>query len=262
MSSSILFVHGMFLNPKSWEHWVPFFEDRDFLCGAPAWPFHEGEPGELRRDIPAGLGRLSLATVVERYAEIVSAEAEPPILIGHSMGGLIVQLLIARGLGSAGVCISSVAPNAMLSFDWSFFKNSVSIMNPLKGNDPYIMTEEGFRESFCNTMTEDEAARAYARYAVHESRNVMRDSVGKAGSLDLDKPHRPLLFLAGDQDQIIPSSLNKKNAEAYTDSSGIADFVEFKGRGHFIYGQPGWEEIAADINGWVNHRVRAHTFVD
>src|SRR2546430_2667208 len=115
---TILFIHGMFLNPKSWEHWTAYFEQWDYHCISPAWPFHEGEPSALRRHIPAGLGALSLTTVVDEFARIAASQPEPPIVIGHSMGGLVAQILETRGLAEAAVCISSVAPNAMLTLDW------------------------------------------------------------------------------------------------------------------------------------------------
>ena len=252
---TILFIHGMFLNPKSWEKWVSYFEERNYRCLAPAWPFHEGEPSALRRDIPDGVGTLPLKAVIDEFARVAAAQSEPPIVIGHSMGGLVAQILENRGLAEAAICISSVAPNAMLTFDWSFFKNSASIVNPLKGDQPYLMTEEGFRENFANAMTETEAKKAYDDYAVHESRNVMRDAMGAAGKIDLGRPHFPLLFIGGDRDNIIPDKLNHKNAEAYTDGSGISDFKEFAGRGHFICGQPDWEDVADYISEWLSLRV-------
>ena len=103
---------------------------------------------------------------------MISELDEKPIVIGHSVGGLIVQILSERNLISAGVCISSVAPNAMLSFDWGFFKNSAMITNPLKGDQLFPMDEKSFHDSFCNTMTMEESNAAYEKYALHDSRNV------------------------------------------------------------------------------------------
>lgn len=256
MSSSIIFIHGMFLNARSWEHWVPFFERRGFQCRAPSWPLHEGEPSELRASIPPGTGELSLNTVVSHFTDLVRAEIDPPILVGHSIGGLIVQKLVARGIAAAGVCISSVAPNALLSLDWNFLKNTLQISNPVKGDAPFEMTEEGFHANFGNMMTKEESREAYARYVVHESRNVLRDAIGKAGHIELDQPHAPLLFIAAEKDQIIPDTLNKKNADAYSDKKSITAFKEFRGRGHFICGQPGWEEVADYTANWISETIK------
>lgn len=251
MKKTIVFIHGMFQNPVSWEKWMAWFEQRGYQCLAPAWPLHEGLPAQLRQHPPAGLGDLHLQTIVDEMERMVEALPEKPILIGHSVGGLVVQLLVAKGLAELGVPISSVAPNTMLSFDWGFMKNSMLITNPLKGNDPFHMDLDSFQQSFCNCMSAEETKAAYELTATHDSRNVLRDCMGKHGQVDLDLPHAPLLFVAGKEDQIIPYELVEKNAKAYKDEVSIADYRVYPNRCHFICGQTGWEEIAADIHTWL-----------
>jgi pimeloyl-ACP methyl ester carboxylesterase len=255
MKNTIVFIHGMFQNPKSWDKWITYFTDKGYNCLAPAWPMHEGEPADLRNNPPTGLGDLHLQPIVDEIENLITGLDEKPIVIGHSVGGLIVQLLVSRGLANMGVAIDSVAPNAMLSFDWGFIKNSALIANPFKGNEPFYTDLESFHESFCNTMTMEETEHAFNEYATHDSRNVLRDCMGEAGEIDMDMIHAPLLFIGGSEDQIIPASLNQKNAEAYTDEVSITDFKEFAGRGHFICGQPGWEEVADYVADWLeNHK--------
>lgn len=250
MKPTILFIHGMFLTAKSWEHWVTYFESRGYHCVAPSWPLHDGEPAVLRAHIPEGTGELALDTLVDHFTRI-AAEHDHPVLIGHSLGGLIAQRVVERGFASAAVCISSVAPNKMLSVDWGFLRNSAQIANPLKGDKPFEMTPEGFHKNFGNCMTETASNEAYERYAVHESRNVLRDAMGKAGQIDVDAPHAPLLFIAAEKDEIIPDKLNEKNAKAYSDKTSVSNFKEFSNRGHFICGQDGWEEVAAYSADWI-----------
>jgi len=256
MSKTIVFVHGMFQNPKSWANWINYFETKGYKCIAPAWPIHEGEPATLRQNPPAGLGELSLDEIVTKIESVVSSQSERPIVIGHSVGGLIVQLLANKNLVSAGVPIDSVAPNAMLSFDWSFFKNSAMIANPLKGDEPFWMDEEGFHGSFANTLTKEQSDAAFKEYATHDSRNVLRDCMGSSGKIDLDLPHVPLLFIGGEKDQIIPPELNEKNAKAYTDKDSITSYKEFPNRGHYICGQPGWEEVASYVYEWLQTNAK------
>lgn len=254
-SKTIVFIHGMFQNPKSWDHWVDFFTERGYNCLAPAWPLHGGDPVILKENPPAGLGELGLDTVVDAMVQVVNSLPERPIVIGHSVGGLIVQLLSEKNLIAGGVCIDSVAPNAMLAFDWGFFKNSTLITNPFKGDQPFFMDEKSFHESFANTMTEEGANAAYHAFATHDSRNVLRDCMGSAGHIDLDLPHFPLLFIGGSEDQIIPAELNEKNAKAYTDDKSITTFREFAHRGHFICGEPGWEEVATYAYQWIHANI-------
>jgi pimeloyl-ACP methyl ester carboxylesterase len=247
----IVFIHGMFQNAKSWSAWQSYFQARGFATSAPSWPYHEGEPAELRRHPPEGLGGLHLQKVIGQFAELVAALPEKPVLIGHSVGGLIVQELASLSLIKAGVCISSVAPNRMLAFDWGFFKNSVAITNPIAGDAPFTMTPEGFHGSFANTLSLDASDAAYERTATHDSRNVLRDCMLEDGKVDVDLPHPPLLFIAAEKDHIIPPELNAKNAKAYSDKSSIVGFKEFPNRGHFICGEPNWEEVAAYSREWI-----------
>jgi pimeloyl-ACP methyl ester carboxylesterase len=251
MKKTIVFIHGMFQNPKSWDKWVAYFKEKGYDCIAPAWPLHEGSPGNLRGNPPAGLGDLELQTIVDDMERVVTSLPKKPIVIGHSVGGLIVQLLAQKNLIDIGVLIDSVAPNAMLAFDWGFMKNSALITNPFKGNEPFIMDLESFHSSFCNTMSMEETEAAYNETATHDSRNVLRDCMGEAGQIDLNLPHAPLLFIGGEKDEIIPYDLNQKNAESYTDEGSIVDFKAFPNRGHWICGQTGWEEVAAYINNWL-----------
>jgi len=254
MKNTIVFIHGMFQNPKSWEKWISYFSEKGYNCLAPAWPLHEGEPSYLRQNPPSGLGELELSDVVASIEEFILKLDEKPVVIGHSVGGLIVQLLANRNMIKAGVAISPVAPNGMLDFDWGFFKNAAIITNPLKGNEPIYTDLESFHESFCNTMTLEETKPYFEQYATHDSRNVLRGCMGEAGKIDLDIPHVPLLLIAAEKDQIIPPALTEKNTKAYTDTDSVTDYKEFTNRGHFICGQPGWEEIAVYSYDWLQRQ--------
>jgi pimeloyl-ACP methyl ester carboxylesterase len=254
MSKSIVFVHGMFLNPKSWERWRAFFSEKGYNCSAPAWPHHEGDPARLRNNPPAGLGGLHLQAAEDAIARAAAAHDEP-ILIGHSLGGLIVQRLINRGVGSLGIAMCSVAPNKMLSLDWGFFKNSLAITNPLAGNEPYLLDATTFHENFGNAMSRSQSDALYYEYAMHEIRNVLRDIRYDAGRVDVERAHAPLLFVAADKDHVIPPELVGKNARAYSDGASIVDYEVFKNRGHFIYGQPDWMEVAQYIHGWIGEQA-------
>jgi pimeloyl-ACP methyl ester carboxylesterase len=250
----IVFVHGMFQNPKSWENWIGFFEAKGYACIAPAWPLHEGEPAALRADPPADLGDLRLEQVLASVETTVRS-LDRPVVIGHSVGGLITQILANRGLISAGIAIDSVAPNDMIDLDWGFIKNSAAITNPLRGNAPVYMDAKTFHAAFANSLGELASEQAYQAYATHDSRNVLRDCLGPLGHMDLSKPHPPLLLIGGEVDQIIPAHLSRKNAEAYEKDSGIIEFEEFAGRSHFICGEPGWEEVAAFAADWLEQHA-------
>ena len=257
MKPKIVFIHGMFLTPKCWDQWIAFFEGAGFECCAPAWPLHDGEPAELRANVPAALGELTLEDLHEYYRLQLAGEVEQPIVIGHSLGGLLAQKLLADGLVRAAIGICSVAPNRMLALDWGFMRNSGAITNPFAGDDPYEMTAERFHQNFCNTMTEAGSNAAWEKYAVHESRQVLRDIMGSHGEIDLSRPHNPLLLIGAENDEIIPASLVRRNAHAYEDKRSHHEYREFSGRGHFICGQDGWEEVAVSISNWLEAHLSA-----
>lgn len=254
MNKKVVFVHGMFQNPVSWAKWIEFFEAKGYECIAPAWPYHEGEPSTLRNHIPEELGDLVLDDIITPLETMILGMSEKPIVIGHSVGGLIAQLLLSRNTVSMAIAISSVAPNAMTTFDWSFFKNAAIIANPLKGNDPIPMDLETFKSAFANTLSEEQAHIEFEKTATPDSRNVFRSCMSSSADIDTDLPHAPLLLLAGEEDQICPPELIEKEHKAYTDENSVTDIKKFAGRSHYICNEPGWEEVTSFVEDWVNRQ--------
>lgn len=251
-SKTIVLIHGLFMNPKSWGPWKSYFQTKGYKCHTPAYPFHEGEPSDLRNQIDPRLAKLNFKQVIETLVTFIDMLPEKPILIGHSMGGLAVQKLVQMNKGVAGVCIDTAPPQGIFSFKWSFLKANLPTINPLKGNSVCLPDVEWYQYAFCNTMTMEQTAAEFDQFVVPESRNIPRTSTTKDGSIDFRKPHVPLLFIAGEKDHIIPASLNRKNFEAYSDPNSKKDFKEFAGRTHYICGQQNWEEVAEYIAGWIS----------
>jgi len=251
-SKTIVFIHGLFMNPKSWEPWKKYFEANGYTCYAPAFPFHEGEPGNLRKNIDSKLGMLTFNQVIDNLATFIDKLPEKPILIGHSIGGLAVQKLLGMNKGVAAIAIDPAPPQGIMSFKWSFLRANLPTISPFKGNSVCLPTVKWFHYAFCNTMTMAETMIEYDKFVVPESRNIPRSTTKTDGKIDFKRPHAPLLIIAGEKDHIIPASLNRKNYKAYKDKSSITDFKEFHGRTHYICGQQGWEEVAGYINDWIS----------
>ena len=252
-TKTIVFIHGLFMNPKSWQPWISYFEVKGYKCYAPAYPFHEGEPAELRKNVDPGLGTLTFGKLIESLSSFIDKLPEKPILIGHSMGGLSVQKLIELNKGTVGVCIDTAPPKGIFSFKWSFLKANIPTINPLKGNSVCMPDVKWYHYAFCNTMTMDQTKIEFNKFVVPESRNIPRSSAKNDGKIDFKKSHAPLLFIAGEKDHIIPASLNRKNFEAYKDKNSKTDFKEFPGRTHYICGQHNWEEVAEYIIDWIKN---------
>jgi len=249
---AIVFVHGLHENAESWKSWKLFFEKLGYVCHTPNYPFHDGIPHELRQKPNKELTKIRMTDVVNHYAKFIdSLEAVIPILVGHSMGGLIVQKLIQLEKGLLGVCITSASPKGVISFKWSFVKSNWGVINPFKGNSLYCGNREWFHYAICNTLTRQESDEIYERAVVPESRNIPRSSRSSDGIIDFNKPHKPLLFISAEKDHIIPMSLNLKNIAAYKDKQSTTDLKLFKGRSHSICVQKGWEEVAQFIENWL-----------
>jgi pimeloyl-ACP methyl ester carboxylesterase len=251
-SKTIVLIHGLFVNPASWADWKVYFEAKGFTCYTPANPFHEGAPAALRASIDPKLAQVNFEDVVMNIAGFIDSLPEKPIIIGHSMAGLVVQKLISMDKAIAGVCIDGAPPVGIITLQWSFWKSNFPAINPFKGNSVFVPGKKWFHYAFCNTMTRKESDKVFDSIAVPESRNIPRGTLKSFAKIDLRKPHNPLLIIAGEKDHIVPSSLNKKNFKAYKDTGSITEFKEFKGRGHYICGEPNWHEVTDYILKWLD----------
>lgn len=252
-SKTVVFVHGMYMTPLCWEKWEPYFQAKGYKTLAPAWPEHDAPIEEQRKAHPnPKLGALTLDAVLAHYRTVLRGLEEKPILVGHSMGGLIVQILLAEGLGVAGIAIDSAPPKGVISLKYSFLKSNWPAISPsAKLDQPILQSQADFDYAFANCVAEPERKAAFARYAVPESRRVGKGPTTDVAKINFLGKRPPLLLLAGSADHIIPASLNRSNYEKYEQSPSITDFREFEGRCHYTIGQAGWEEVADYILDWV-----------
>lgn len=252
-SSKIVFIHGMYMTPTCWEPWIRHFQARGFECHAPAWPGRDQPVEVLRQRHPdAKLATLTLSQVLEHTAGFVQGLGEKPILIGHSMGGLVTQLLLQHELVSAAVAIDSAPPQGVFSTEWSFIKGNWSHANPfVSKNKPALMSFEQFQYAFAHSLPLEVQKAAYETYVVPESRRVPAESLTSTARINFKKDGAPLLMVAGSSDHIIPASLNRKNFARYQRRASVTDFMEFPARTHFIIGQQGWEEVADYVHSWL-----------
>ena len=255
-SKTILFIHGMYMTPLCWEHWLEYFQAKGYRCVAPAWPGRDKPIDELRKKHPdPELGQLTLSWVIGYFNSQVNALDEKPILIGHSMGGLIVQSLLQKEAAVAGVAIDSAPPQGILTPSWAFLRSNLPHINPFADQSiPISMTLKRFQYTFVNGLPLEQQQAAFERYVVPESRRVPAESLTRVAAIDFSKHHPPLLMIAGSNDHLIPAVLNKANYEKYKRSTSITDFKEFPGRTHFIIGQENWQEVADYVAKWLEEK--------
>jgi len=253
-SKTIVFITGAFVHHSCWDEWSTYFESKGYKTIAPPWPHKNASPETLRNSLPnKEIASNRLAALTDYYDNIVKQLPEKPILIGHSIGGLIVQLLLQRGSGLLGVAIHSVPPQGIFTFKFSFLKagwGPLGFFTPVKKS--FLMSFRQWQYAFTNGMDCEAQKEAYYKFAIPESKLIVRDTITKAAKVNFDNPHAPLLLTSGSDDHTIPASLNYANYLKYKNSNSITDYKEFKGRNHFVLGQPTWKEDADYILEWIN----------
>lgn len=251
-TKTIVLIHGLFVNNTSWKNWKTYFEAKGYTVHTPSNPGHDGNPAELKKNIPAELSTVSFEQTLNKLADFIDTLPEKPIVIGHSFGGLLVQKLIEMGKAVAGVSIDGAPPkNVMAPF--STIKIVWPVVNFLKGNSPYLGSKDWYHRAFFNNYSQEESNKLYETVAAPESRRLARDPLLKSiGNVDFKKVHNPLLFIGGGNDAIFPPEFTAKIANSYKDKSSRVDLKIFEGRSHFICGEKGWEEVAGYVSDWIS----------
>jgi pimeloyl-ACP methyl ester carboxylesterase len=255
---TIVLIHGLWMTPRCWERWVDHYQQRGFRVLAPAYPGLEGEVEALRAD-PSPIEALTVPAVVEHYESIIRGLDRPPIIMGHSFGGLFTQILLDHGLGSAGVAIDSVPAEGIRVVPVSQIRASFPVLRNLANRHRAVpFTPEQFHFAFTNTLSAEESAQVYERYHIAAPGRFLWDGVlanftpGHQDTyVDFRNDDRaPLLFIAGGDDNLVPPAVNQANAKHFRRSKAITAYKEFPGRSHYTLGQDGWEEVADFALSW------------
>ena len=253
-TKTIVLIHGLFVNNTSWNNWKTYFESEGYTVHTPANPGHEGNPKDLKINIPSQLPKVGFDETVENLVKFIDTLPEKPIVIGHSFGGLLVQKMIEMKKAVAGISIDGAPPkNVMAPF--STVKIVWPVVNFFKGNSPFLGSKDWYHRAFFNNYTRAESDKFFETVAAPESRKVARDTLLKSSaSIDFAKPHQPLLFIGGSNDTIFPPEFTTKIAHTYKDKNSIVDLKIFEGRSHFICGEKGWEEVAGFVSDWLKNQ--------
>jgi pimeloyl-ACP methyl ester carboxylesterase len=267
---TIVLVHGLWMTPRSWEEWVPYYEAKGYKVLAPSYPGFEIEVEALREN-PSVIAEQTVPEIISHLGSIITELDQPPIIMGHSFGGTLTQLLLDRGLGAAGVVIDSAPTEGVhvtpLSQLKSFFP---AFTQPSKRHEEFGYTPEQFHYVFTNTLSEEDSQKVYDRYHIPAPANFLW-AYGLFANIkpgpqetwvNYKNPNRaPLLFITGSEDHIMPPSVQHSNAKHYKGEGTITEVHDFEGRSHWTCGQPGWEAIADDALEWATEHARSGSLV-
>ena len=257
---TIVMIHGLWMTPRSWEHWKDRYETRGYKVHTPPWPGFESEVEALNAD-PSPMDELHADTVIDSYEEFIRELPSSPVIMGHSLGGAMTQVLLDRGLGSVGVGVSSATVKGVRDLPFSTLKAAGPALNPLKRGKPVPLTAKEFHYAFANTMSEAESNTLYERYAVPAASGVLADIAlanlhrNPPTEINFAKQGRiPMLFIGFGEDHVVPPKATRHNEQKYDDSVSITEYHEFEGRPHFP-GAPGWEEVADFAIDWAERHA-------
>ena len=255
---TIVLVHGLWMTPRSWEGWKAHYEAKGFRVLTPAYPGFDIEV-EALREKPEVIANLTVPETVDHLAEVIESVETPPIIMGHSFGGTLTQLLLARGLGAAAVVMDSAPTEGVRVSPLSQVKSLFpALKNPANLHRAVGFTEEEFHYAFTNTLSRAESDKVWERYAIAAPGNwvwayglIANFKPGHQETwVDYDADRAPLLFIGGEKDHIMPPSVNKSNAKHYRKSPAVTEYYEFAGRDHWTCGAPGWEAVADHALDW------------
>jgi pimeloyl-ACP methyl ester carboxylesterase len=261
---TVVLVHGFWVTPRSWEHWIERYERAGHRVLAPAYPGFEVEVEALNAD-PSPIESVTVPQVIEHLEAVVSELDSPPILIGHSAGGVFVQILLDHGYGAAGVAINSAPTEGVKRVPLSQVKATFPVLkNPANRHRAVGFTFEQWHYAFTNTFGEEESRALYERYHIPASGPIFWGSAlanvhpGKDDNyVDYKNDARaPLLFISGSEDHLMPPSIQQSNAKHYK-SDTITEVKEFEGP-HLLPAWRNWEEVADYALDWaVRHAAES-----
>jgi len=247
----VVFIHGLWLLPSSWDRWATVFEEAGYTALTPGWP-DDPETVEEANAHPEVFAGKSVGQVADHYSAVIGTLNRKPAVIGHSFGGLMTQIVAGRGLSAASVAIDPAPFRGVLPLPISALKSGSPVLgNPANRNRAVPLTYDQFRYAFANAVTEDEAKELYDTYAVPAAGKPLFQAAAAnlnpwtEAKVDTDNPERgPLLVISGEKDHTVPWAIANASYKQQKDNPGVTEIVEIKGRGHALTIDSGWREVA------------------
>jgi pimeloyl-ACP methyl ester carboxylesterase len=258
----VVFIHGLWLLPSSWDRWAAVFEEAGYATLTPGWP-DDPQTVEQANAKPEVFAHKSVGEVAEHFGDVIGKLKRKPAVIGHSFGGLLTPIIAGRGLSAASVAIDPAPFRGVLPLPISSLKSASPVLgNPANRNRAVPLTYEQFRFGFANAVDEEEAKQLYTTYAVPASGLPLF----QAATANLDpwteakvnskNPERgPLLIINGERDNTVPLVIAKASFKKQKRNAAVTEFTEMPNRGHALTIDSGWREVADTALGFVKRFV-------
>ena len=247
----VVFIHGLWLLPSSWDRWAKVFQDNGYVALTPGWP-DDPETVEEAKEHPEVFAGKSIGQVADHFETIIGGLDQKPAIVGHSFGGLLTQILAGRGLAVASVAVDPAPFRGVLPLPISALKSGSPVLgNPANRNRAVPLTYDQFRYAFANAVSEDEAHQLYEEFAVPTPGKPLFQAAAAnlnpwtEAKVDTKNPERgPLLIISGEKDHTIPWAIANASFQQQQHNQDVTEIVEMKGRGHALTIDSGWREVA------------------
>jgi non-heme chloroperoxidase len=247
----VVFIHGLWLLPSSWDRWAAVFEEAGYAPLTPGWPDDPESVVEANAH-PEVFANKSVGQVAEHYAAVIGKLEKKPAVIGHSFGGLLTQIIAGQGLSAASVAIDAAPFRGVLPLPISALKSSRPVLgNPANRHRAVPLTYDQFRFAFANAVSEDEAKQLYETFAVPASGAPIFEAATAnlnpwtEAKVDSENPERgPMLIISGEKDHTVPRAVSEAAYKRQQRNEGVTEFVEIPGRGHALTIDNGWRTVA------------------
>jgi pimeloyl-ACP methyl ester carboxylesterase len=263
----VVFIHGLWLLPSSWDRWATVFEEAGYTALTPGWPDDPETVAEANAH-PEVFAHKTIAQVADHYGDVIGQLEKKPVVIGHSFGGLLTQMLAGRGLAAASVAIDPAPFRGVLPLPISALRSSAPVLgNPANRNRAVPLTYEQFRYAFANAVSEEEAKELYDTFAVPApgaplfqaaTANLNPWTEAKVNTRNPDRG--PLLIISGEKDHTVPWAIANASFKRQKNNTGVTEIVEIPGRGHALTVDSGWREVADTALAFVRRFALADTF--
>jgi len=250
-STPVVFVHGLWLLPTSWDRWAELFEKNGYTALTPGWPDDPDTVAQAKAH-PEVFANKSVGDVADHFEDVIGGLKKKPAVIGHSFGGLLAQILAGRGVAKASVAIDPAPFRGVLPLPISSLRSASPVLkNPANYHRAVPLTYEQFRYSFANAVSEDEAKELYAAFSVPTSGEPLFEAAfanlnpWTEVKVDTKNPKRgPLLILEGEKDHVVPWAIANASYKRQRRNDGVTEIVKVPGRGHALTIDHGWQEVA------------------
>ncbi|MFJ6893292.1 alpha/beta hydrolase [Streptomyces hokutonensis] len=247
----VVFVHGLWLLPSSWDRWAAHFEQAGYAPVSLSWP-DDPETVAEANEHPEVMAGKTVGQVADHLTQLIGTLTRKPAIVGHSFGGLLTQILAGRGLSAVSVAIDPAPFRGVLPLPVSALRSSAPVLsNPANRNRAVPLTFDQFRYGFANAVSEEEARELYETFAVPAPGAPLFQAATAnlnpwtEAKVDTENPDRgPLLIISGEKDHTVPWSIANASYKKQQHNKGVTEITEIKGRGHALTIDNGWQEVA------------------